>query len=74
MKDRSAVDIRETVQIYKAIVPYQIGVYALSACDKVGCYYDIGKGSVVKVLRDGYFSRSGQHKIKGMQGPETGAN
>ena len=49
-------------------------MYALSACDKVGCYYDIGKGSVVKVLRDGYFSRSGQHKIKGMQGPETGAN
>ena len=34
MNDRSALDIRETVQIYKSIVPYQIGVYALSACDK----------------------------------------
>ena len=62
MKDRSAVDIRETVQIYKAIVPYQIGVYALSACDKVGCYYDIGKGRVVKVLRDGYFPGLGNTK------------
>ena len=55
MKDRSAADIRETVQIYKAIVPYQIGVHALSACDTVGCYYDICKGRAVKVLWDGYF-------------------
>ena len=73
VKDRSAVDIRETVQIYKATVPYQIGVHALSACDTVGCYCDTGKGRVVKVLQVGYFSRSGRHKVKGMQSPETGA-
>ena len=55
MKDRSAIVIQETVQIYKAIIPYQIGVHALSACDTVGCYYAIGKGRVVKLLPDGYF-------------------
>ena len=55
VKDRSAVDIREAVHIYKAIGSYQNGVHALSVCDTVGCYYDIGKGRVVKVLRNGYF-------------------
>ena len=50
MKDRAAVDILETVQRNTAIVPYQIGVYALSGYDTVGCYNDVGKGKVVKVL------------------------
>ena len=60
MKDRSAVDIRETVQIYKAIVPYQIGVHALSGCDTAGCYYDIGKCRAVQVIAGCLFSsRSG---------------
>ena len=68
MKDRSAVDIRETVQIYKAFFPYQIGVHALSGCDTVGCYYDIGKGRVVKGIAGWLFSsRSGRHKVKRMQ-------
>ena len=59
-KERSAVYIREAVQIYKAIVPYQIGGHALSGCDTVGCYYDIGKGRVVKGFAGWLFSsRSG---------------
>ena len=35
VKDRSAVDKRETVQRNKVIVPYQIDVHALSGCDTV---------------------------------------
>ena len=54
MKDRSAVDILETVQRNTAIVPYQIGVHAPSGYDTVGCYNDVGKPKVVKVLRHGY--------------------
>ena len=54
MKDRSAVDIRETVRKNNALVPYLIGAHALSGCDTVGCYFGIGKGKVVKLLRDGY--------------------
>ena len=50
VKDKSAVDILDTVQRNRFFIPYQIGVHALS----VGCYYDIGKGKVVKVLQDGY--------------------
>ena len=55
MKDRSAVDILETVQRNTAFVPYQIGVHALSGYGTVGCYNDFGKGNVVKVLCHGYF-------------------
>ena len=38
----------------KAIVPYQSGAHSRSGCVTVGCYYDNGKGKVVRVLRDGY--------------------
>ena len=54
MKDRSAVDILETVQRNRAIVSYQIVVHVILGCDTVGCYYDIGKGKVVNILWDGY--------------------
>ena len=57
MNERSAVDILETVQRNTAIVqrntaivPYQIGGHALSRYGTVGCYNDVGKGKVVKVL------------------------
>ena len=55
MKDRSAVDILETVQRNTAIVPYQIGVHALSGYGMAGCYNEVGNGKVVKVLCHGYF-------------------
>ena len=54
VKDRSAIDIRATVEKNKEIIPYLIGAHALPGCDTVGCYYGIGKGKVIKVLRDGY--------------------
>ena len=54
VKDRSAVDIRETVQRNRAIVSYLVGAHALSGCDTVGCYYGIGKGKAVKALWSGY--------------------
>ena len=54
VKDKSAVDIRETVQRKNALDPYLIGAHALSGCDTVGCYFGIGKGKVVKALRGGY--------------------
>ena len=54
VKDRSAVDIRETIQRKNALDPYLIGAHALSGCDTVGCYFGIGKGKVVKALRDRY--------------------
>ena len=44
MKDRSAVDILETVQRNTAKVPYQIGGHALSGNGTVGCYNNFGKG------------------------------
>ena len=47
VKDRSAVDIRETVQRKNALDPFQIGAHALSGCDTVGCYFGIGNGKVV---------------------------
>ena len=55
MKDRSAVDILETVQRNTAIVPYRIGVHALSGYGTVGSYNDVGKGKAFKVLCHGYF-------------------
>ena len=33
VKDRSAVDMRETVQRNNALDPYLLGVHALSGCD-----------------------------------------
>ena len=54
VKDRSAVDIRENIQMKNALDPYLIGAHALSGCDRVGCYFGIGKGKVVKALRDHY--------------------
>ena len=54
VKDRSAVDIRETVQWKNAIDPYLIGAHALSGSDTDGCCFGIGKGKVVKALRDRY--------------------
>ena len=54
VKDRSAVDIRETVRGNNALVPYLIAAHALTGRDTVDCYFGIGKGKVVKVLWSGY--------------------
>ena len=53
MKDRKSVDIRETVQKNKEIIPNLIAAHAISGCDTVACYYGIGKGKVLKTLKSG---------------------
>ena len=36
------------------MIPNLNGAHVLSGCYTVGCYFGIGKGKVVKALRDGY--------------------
>ena len=42
------------MQSNNALDPSLIGAHVLSGCDKVGCYFGIGKSKVVKALWKGY--------------------
>ena len=50
---RRLIDVRETVQKHKDILPDLMAAHSLSGCDTVSGMYGIGKGKVIKVLRSG---------------------
>ena len=53
VKERSIIDIKSTVERHAEIIPYILAAHAVSGCDTVACYYGIGKGKVLKVLKSG---------------------
>ena len=53
MKGRAVIDIDATVHENLSIIPGLLAAHALSGCDTVASHYGIGKGIVLKVLREG---------------------
>lgn len=53
VQERTVVDIGETVKKHSSIISELLAAHALSGCDTVACYFGIGKGKIVKVLRSG---------------------
>ena len=51
VQGRAIIDIRTTVNANKDIISDLPAAHALSGSDTTACYYGIGKGTVVKVLR-----------------------
>jgi len=58
IKERTAIDIGKTVEKHACIVSEILPAHALTGCDTVACYYGIGKGTALKVLRAGSHSLS----------------
>ena len=58
IKERTVVDIGKTVEKHACIVTEILPAHALTGCDTVACYYGIGKGTALKVLRAGQHSLS----------------
>ena len=54
VKERTVVDINETVQRHNAIIPDLICAHDVLGCDTVASYYGIGKSKVIKILQSGY--------------------
>ena len=54
IKDRTLIDICETVKVSSKIIHDLLLAHALSGSDTVVIYFIIGKGKVIKVLRAGY--------------------
>ena len=52
-RNRSSIDIGETVAKHSDIVPQLIAAHAVSVCDTVVCYHGIRKTKVVKALSAG---------------------
>ena len=48
---RMVTDIGATVEKHKSIISSLLAAYALSGCDSVCHYQDIGKKTVIKVLQ-----------------------
>lgn len=53
-KERTIVDIQSTLAKHTQIVEHLLPAHAISGCDTVASYYGLGKGSVIKALKDGY--------------------
>ncbi|KAJ8027560.1 hypothetical protein HOLleu_32732 [Holothuria leucospilota] len=69
IKSRTVVDIGQTVETNIGIVGDILAAHALTGCDTVACYYGIGKGTVVKMLREGYsLSFLGEIDAPGQEG------
>ena len=56
VQDRASVDIKTTALEHASIITDILAVHALSGCDTTACYFGIGKGTVIKVLRAGKVS------------------
>ena len=54
IKERTVVDIGKTVLANRNIVRELLPAHAISGCDTVAAYYEVGKGKVVKALQAGY--------------------
>jgi len=52
-RDRSSVDIKATVQKHAHIVTQVLAAHVVSGCDTVAYLWGIGKGTIVKHLKDG---------------------
>ena len=50
IQQRSLIDIKNTVQAHRNMIPGFPAAYALSGCDTVPTYFGIGKGTVLKNL------------------------
>ncbi|EDO50031.1 predicted protein [Nematostella vectensis] len=48
--NRASIDIKETVEAHRTILPALPAVHALSGCDTVPTYVGIGKGTALKTL------------------------
>ena len=55
---RSVVDIRATVRKHAGFITQVLPAHVLSRCDSMAYLWDIGKGTVVKVLKSGYQLRA----------------
>ena len=55
VQGRATIDIKSTVNAHKSIIPDILAAHALSGCDTTACYFGIGKGTVLKVLKSGAF-------------------
>ena len=53
LRGRAIIDIDATVRKSMHIIPVLLAVHAISGCDVVASYFNIGKGIVLKVLRSG---------------------
>ena len=51
LRQRGSIDIEGTLQEHHTIIPSLLAAHALSGCDTVASYYEVGKGKVLKVLR-----------------------
>ena len=58
IKERTVTDIGKTVEKHAGLVTDILASHALTGCDTVACYYGIGKGTALKVLRAGQHSLS----------------
>ena len=55
-QDRASIDINTTSLENAAIIPDIFAAHALSGCDITVCYFVIGTGTIIKVLRSGMLS------------------
>ena len=53
-KDRAIVDIKQAAAKHKEIIPNLLPAHAVSGCDTVASYFGVGKGTVIKLLKEGY--------------------
>ena len=53
LRGRAVIDIDATIQNNKSIIPVLLAAHALSGCDVVASYFNIGKGVALKVLKAG---------------------
>ena len=55
IKGRTVIDIGKTVEKHVSFVNELLPPHALTGCDMVACCYGVGKGTALKVLKDGHF-------------------
>ena len=53
-KERAILDIKQTLAKHKEIVKNLLPAHAISGCDTVASYFGVGKGTVIKLLKEGY--------------------
>ena len=54
IKERIVIDIGQTVEKHVSFVSELLPTHALTGCDTVACCYGVGKGTALKVLKEGH--------------------
>ena len=49
--ERTTINIKETVRLHESIVPYLLAAHALSGCDSVSSFYNIGKKTILNNVK-----------------------